>query len=60
MNTKAILAGTILTALFAGQTAIAGDNDHFIDVAAANTQSSVVAQTVSFQAPKATVVGVNR
>ncbi len=29
MNIKAILASTLLTALFAGTSAIAGDNDHF-------------------------------
>jgi len=61
MNTKALLAGTILTALFAGQTASAADNDYlFEDAAYATTTESVVVQTVSFQAPKATIVGVNR
>jgi len=60
MNTKALLAGTILTAFLAGTSAIAGDNDHFVDVAAANIESSVAFQTVSFQAPVAIVESVNR
>jgi len=56
MNTKGILAGIILTALFACQSAIAGDNDHFVDIAASVNTESVVIQKVSFQAPS---VGVD-
>jgi len=50
MNTKAILAGTLLSALFAGTSAFAGDNDYlFEDVDYATTTESVVAQKVSVQ-----------
>ncbi len=60
MNTKALLTGTILTVLIAGTSAFAGDNDHFVDVAAANIETSVAFQTVSFQASKVIVEDVNR
>ncbi len=50
MNTKALLAGTILTALFAGTSTFAGDNDYlFEDAAYATTTESVVTQKVSYQ-----------
>ncbi len=50
-NMKAILASTLLTALFAGQTAIAGDNDHFAVSDSATITESVAIQKVSFQSP---------
>ena len=50
MNIKAILASTLLTALFAGTSAIAGDNDHFAATDYETTNSSVVTQKVSYQA----------
>ena len=50
MNTKTLLAGTILSALFAGTSAFAGDNAYlFEDAASATTTESVVAQKVSLQ-----------
>jgi hypothetical protein len=50
MNTKALLAGTILTTLFAGTSAIAGDNDYlFEDTAYVTTTESVEVQKVSFK-----------
>lgn len=51
INTKAILASTLLTALFAGTSAIAGDNDHFAAADYETANSSVVMQKVSYQAP---------
>ena len=54
MNTKAkaILASTLLTALFAGQSAIAGqDNDHGVFAAASATSESTMVQKVNYQAP---------
>ena len=50
MNIKAILASTLLTALFTGTSAIAGDNDHFAAADYETTNSSVVTQKVSYQA----------
>ncbi len=49
MNIKAILASTLLTALFAGTSAIAGDNDHFAAADYETTNSSVEMQKVSYQ-----------
>ncbi|MEH6455724.1 MAG: hypothetical protein V7749_05345 [Cocleimonas sp.] len=50
INTKAIIASTLLTALFAGTSAIAGDNSYlFEDASYASTTESVVAQKVSLQ-----------
>jgi len=49
MNTKVLLAGTILTALFAGTSAIAGDNDHFAASDSVIATDSVVIQTVIYQ-----------
>ena len=50
MNTKAIIAATLLTALFAGQSAIAGqDSDN--GVFAAATSESTMVQKVNYQAP---------
>ena len=49
MNTKVLLAGTILTALFAGTSAIAGDNDHFAASDSVTATDSVVIQTVIYQ-----------
>jgi len=51
INTKTILASMLLTALFAGTSAIAGDNDHFVDIAASVNTESVVIQKVSLQSP---------
>jgi len=55
MNTKALLASTLLTALFAGTSAIAGDNDHFAvaDNEATNvtTSETAVMKKVSYQSP---------
>ena len=52
INTKAVLVSTLLIALFAGTSAIAGDNDHFVDIAAAynieSTTEIVVMQKVNF------------
>ena len=53
MNTKAIIASTLLTALFAGQSAIAGqniDNGAFVADSAV-TSESVMIQKVSYLAP---------
>lgn len=50
MNIKAILASTLLTALFAGTSAIAGDNDHFAAADYETTNASVAMQKVSYQA----------
>ncbi len=51
MNTKAIIASTLLTALFAGQSAIAGQNiDNGVFAAPAASESSMV-QKVSYLAP---------
>ena len=51
MNTKAIIAGTLLTALFAGQSAIAGQNlDNGVFAAPAASESTM-AQKVNYQAP---------
>ena len=54
MSIKSILAATILSALFAGTSAIAGDNDHFADADAIYTTAteSVVKQKVSYLAPR--------
>ncbi|MEH6458182.1 MAG: hypothetical protein V7749_17765 [Cocleimonas sp.] len=49
MNTKILLAGTILTALLAGTSAIAGDNDYLFEDSAYATTESVVAQKVVYQ-----------
>jgi len=50
MNTKTLLAGTILSALFATTSAFAGDNAYlFEDANYATTTESVVAQKVSFK-----------
>ncbi len=51
INTKAIIASTLLTALFAGTSAIAGDNDHFAAADYETAITSVVMQKVSYQAP---------
>ncbi len=55
MNTKTILASTLLTALLAGTSAIAGDNDHFAvaDYDATNMISSETAakDKVNYQSP---------
>ena len=55
MNTKAIIAGTLLTALFtalvAGQSAFAGQNtDNGVFAAPAASESTMV-QKVNYQAP---------
>ena len=51
MNTKVIIASTLLTALFAGQSAIAGQNiDNGVFAAPATSESSMV-QKVSYLAP---------
>ena len=51
-KTKAILASTLLTALFAGQSAIAGqDIDHGVFAAASATSESTMVQKVNYQAP---------
>ncbi len=51
MNTKAIIAGTLLTALFAGQSAFAGqDTDNGVFAAPAASESTMV-QKVNYQAP---------
>ncbi len=49
MNTKAILASALLTALFAGTSAIAGDNDHFAKSDSITATESVEMQKVSYQ-----------
>ena len=49
MKIKAILVSTLLTALFAGTSAIAGDNDHFAKADYGITNSSVEKQKVSYQ-----------
>ena len=56
MNTKAIIASTLLTALstalVVGQTATAGqDNDHGVFAAASATSESTMVQKVNYQAP---------
>ena len=48
MNIKAIIASTLLTALFAGTSAIAGDNDHFAKADSVTATESVM-QKVSYQ-----------
>ena len=52
MNTKAIIASTLLTALFAGQSAIAGQ-DHDNGVFATDTAAteSVIINKVNYLAP---------
>ncbi len=51
-KTKAILASTLLTALFAGQSAIAGqDIDNGVFAADTATTKSVMIQKVSYLAP---------
>lgn len=61
INIKALLASTLLTVLFTSTTAIAGDNDHFIDAEQAVTKS-VLMQKVSLQTidVETAYVGVNR
>ncbi|MEH6458177.1 MAG: hypothetical protein V7749_17740 [Cocleimonas sp.] len=60
INTKAIIASTLLTVLFAGNSAIAGDNSYlFEDASYASITESVVAQKVSLQTP-AVEVEANR
>ncbi|MEH6458183.1 MAG: hypothetical protein V7749_17770 [Cocleimonas sp.] len=60
INTKAIVASALLTVLFAGTSAIAGDNSYlFEDASYASTTESVVAQKVSLQTPTVEV-DVNR
>ena len=58
MNTKAIIAGTLLTALFAGQSAYAGqDNDQSVYAQlTANTAvtQSASADKVNYDAPSLT------
>jgi len=50
INTKAILASTLLTALFAATSAFAGDNAYLFEGASyVATTESVVAQKVSLQ-----------
>ena len=53
MNTKAIITSTLLTALFAGQSAIAGqDNDNSVFAAnSAASSESVMIQKVNYLAP---------
>jgi len=52
MNTKALLAGTILSALFATTSAIAGDNSYlFEDATYETTTEAVIAKKVSLQSP---------
>lgn len=41
-NIKVILASTVLTALFAGQTAVAGNNNYFITKAVYSTTTESV------------------
>ena len=51
-KTKAILASTLLTALFAGQSAIAGqDNDQGVYSVNTATTESVMIQKVNYLAP---------
>ena len=51
-KTKAILASTLLTALFAGQTAIAGqDNDQGVFAADTAITESVTTDKVRYDAP---------
>jgi len=50
IHIKAILAGTLLTALLAGTSAFAGDNDHFAVADYVTTTLSVELQKVSYQA----------
>ena len=56
MNTKAIIASTLLTAIFAGQTAIAGDNDHFAAADYAVQSETVVMQKVSLNSDVITTI----
>ena len=49
MKIKAILVSTLLTALFAGTSAIAGDNDHFAKADSITATESVEMQKVSYQ-----------
>ena len=53
MNTKAIIAGTLLTALFAGQSAIAGqdNNNGVFATNSATSSESAMFQKVSYLAP---------
>ena len=52
MNTKTVLASTLLSALLAGTSAVAGQNDHFAAADYATDDNNVVVmQKVSFQAP---------
>ena len=52
MNTKAIIAGTLLTALFAGQSAFAGqDNDQGVFATNTVITQSVSADKVNYDAP---------
>jgi len=48
INSKVIIASTLLTALFAGSYAIAGDNEYFISKAVYSTSESVVIQNAIF------------
>ncbi len=61
INTKALLAGTLLTSLLAGTSAIAGDNDHFAKADYATNTESVIVQKVSYQSalPETGLVGDN-
>jgi len=62
INTKALLASTLLTALLAGTSAIAGDNSYlFEDTNYASNTESVAIQKVSYQIalPETDFVGDN-
>ncbi|WP_299875607.1 hypothetical protein [uncultured Cocleimonas sp.] len=55
MNTKAIIAGTLLTAFFAGQSAYAGqDNDQGVFATNIEVTQSVSADKVNYDAPSVT------
>lgn len=47
MNIKAIIASSLLTAVFTGTSAIAGDNDRFASADYSTSTESVVIQKVS-------------
>ena len=52
MNTKAIIAGTLLTALFAGQSAFAGqDNDQGVFATVTEKTETVTTDKVRYDAP---------
>jgi len=52
MNTKAIIAGTLLTALFAGQSAFAGqDNDQGVFATDTAKTETVTTDKVRYDAP---------